>query len=478
MTPAFVPRSARGAALLVLAFLLALPAVTTRIYASDEIQYFAFLRSVWFDHDLSFDNEYRAFYDAGVAHVEGFRQTYLEPVTPTGHRINFGTVGPALLWAPFYGAADVYVKVMHGQEARGAEGYSSPYIAAVCYASAFYGLCALLLSIQITRRFGPADPASAAAIWIGTPLLFYMYVAPAMAHAVSAFAVALVLYTWLRVRDRLSRRGLILLAASAALVPMVREQDAFVLLGPAIDIVRVGLRALRLPARRREVATSVALGALTCLLVYSPQIIAYEILYGHFGPSKLVSRKMTWTSPHFLQVLISPLHGFFLWTPLAVVALLGFAVLFMPFDREPPHPMPDRRWVVFCLLLSTLAEVYVAGSVESWTVAGAFGQRRFVCLTAILVLTLSAVRGWTRQRSHRAWRVALHALIVVFVWWNLALTAEFGANLMNRQHLDLRDNAYEAFVVLPRSAPGLAYRYLFERSSFYQTGSGSAAADH
>ena len=45
----------------VLVFLLSLPAVTVRLYASDEIEYFAYLRSVWFDHDLSFDNEYRFF---------------------------------------------------------------------------------------------------------------------------------------------------------------------------------------------------------------------------------------------------------------------------------------------------------------------------------------------------------------------------------------------------------------------------------
>ena len=34
---------------LVLLFVLSLPAVTVRFYASDEIEYFAYLRSMWFD---------------------------------------------------------------------------------------------------------------------------------------------------------------------------------------------------------------------------------------------------------------------------------------------------------------------------------------------------------------------------------------------------------------------------------------------
>jgi hypothetical protein len=50
-------RSRRGVLWLVLAFVLSLPAVTPRIYASDEVQYFAYLRSLWFDGDGSFENE-------------------------------------------------------------------------------------------------------------------------------------------------------------------------------------------------------------------------------------------------------------------------------------------------------------------------------------------------------------------------------------------------------------------------------------
>ena len=36
-------------------------------------------------------------------------------------------------------------------------------------------------------------------------------------------------------------------------------------------------------------------------------------------------------------------------------------------------------------------QVYTAGSVESWTVAGAFGQRRFVALTPLLVIGLAVL---------------------------------------------------------------------------------------
>src|SRR5260221_5613346 len=101
----------RPAWVLVLLFVLSLPAVTPRLYASDEIEYYSFLRSLWFDHDLSFDNEYRYFYDHKIARGPGFRETFIDPTTPTGLRFNFGTIGSALLWAPMYAVADAGVRI-------------------------------------------------------------------------------------------------------------------------------------------------------------------------------------------------------------------------------------------------------------------------------------------------------------------------------------------------------------------------------
>ena len=145
----------RHVAVLVLLFLLSIPAITPRIYASDEVQYFAFLRSIWFDRDVSFDNEYRHFYDAGVARSDGFRETLLEMQSETGLRISFATVGSAILWAPFYAVADAGVLMARAAGAAvPRDGYSWPYLAAVCYGSAFYGFLAVLLGVRLATAFG------------------------------------------------------------------------------------------------------------------------------------------------------------------------------------------------------------------------------------------------------------------------------------------------------------------------------------
>jgi hypothetical protein len=436
-----------------------LPAVTPRIYSSDEIQYFAYLRSVWFDRDLSFENEYQYFYDRGIAKSDGFHETFLERTTETGRRINFGTIGCAILWSPFYLAGDLVAR------ATGApvDGFSQPYIAAVAYGSAVYGFLALVLAVLCAGRLGFNAFVPALAVWLGTPLLFYMYVAPPFSHACSAFAVALFTYVWLRIRgtwlaprsaDRReggSTRGLIALGAAGALMAMVREQDVFFIAGPAVDFVWSLVRGSGV--RGREVGLGVVAAVITFVAVFTPQLAAYQVLNGHLGPHSSVGRKMNWMAPHALEVLFSPEHGFFIWTPLALIALAGLVLLVAR----------DRR-VGAGLVLMVALQIYVSGSVESWTVAGAFGQRRFIALTAAMVIGLSALRAVQARR-------VVSALAILFVYWNLALTAEFATGLMDRQKLEPRKNAYVAFVTLPRQAPSLVYRYLFDRKSFYKNAS-------
>ncbi len=459
----FLMLSSRELTLLALLFLCSLPAVTARLYSSDEVQYFSYLRSLWFDHDVSFENEYRYFYDHGIAQSAGFHYTFLELQTPAGRRINYGTIGCAVLWSPFYAAADV---VARGARAAGydvaVDGYSRPYVMAVAYGSTFYGFATIVLGIAAARRIlGASALTSGFAVWAGTPILFYMYIAPPFSHACSAFAVALFVTVWLHVRRTWTVRGVVALGLSGALVAMVREQDLLFTVAPAIDYALTQWARARSRGPEGRPGTSIAPAVAGCVafaIGYLPQLLAYEALNGGPRPSELVTRKMNWISPHALQVLASPEHGLFFWTPLAVLSLAGLVVLSTRGDAA-------RRRVGACLLLMVALQVYVSGAVESWTVAGAFGQRRFVSITMLLVVGLAALREAVPARTSRT---LLNITIAFCVWWNVALMAEFGTGLMDRQRLEPGRNAYDAFVTLPRMAPHLIYRYLVHRSSFYK----------
>jgi hypothetical protein len=472
---ALLALSRRELGVLAAIFVVSLPAVTPRIYSSDEIEYFSYLRSLWFDRDVSFENEYQHFYEREVARAEGFHETFLERETEAGRRPNFGTIGCAILWAPFYAAGDLVARMRQGSSGAAADGYSYPYIAAVAYGSAFYGFLAVLLSIGCARRaLRLSDPVERSStidnstlfagviVWLGTPLVFYMYVAPPMSHACSAFAVALFVAVWMHVRTTWAIPQLVLLGLVTALMAMVREQDVFFAVGPAVDWAITACRrprGVRARSPRGPLLAAGLAGAAAFAIGFAPQLLAYRALNGHPGPSSYVTRKMDWGAPHALDVLLSPSHGFFFWTPIAVIALGGLVWLAV-------KGQGDSRRVAAIGLLMVALQVYVAGSVQSWNVAGAFGQRRFVALTVLLAIGLSVC---LRAIAGSRLRLGAIAAIALCVWWNLALIAEFGTGLMDRKQLELGRNAYDAFITIPRLAPQLAYRYVVDRDSYYRT---------
>ena len=65
-------------------------------------------------------------------------------------------------------------------------------------------------------------------------------------------------------------------------------------------------------------------------------------------------------------------------------------------------------------------------------------------------------------------RYAVYPMLLLGIWWNLGLIAQFGTRLMDRQRLNPPLNAYHNFVTIPRQLPALAYRFLRDRQSFYQ----------
>jgi hypothetical protein len=415
-----------GPRTLVVLFLLTLPLVTPRIRGADEIEYFSYLHSIVFDRDLEFGNEYEYFYARDPQGLAGFKATFLDGREPkTLRHINFGPLGSALLWSPFYLLTHGGLRLAQALGVRvAADGLSRPYEASACYASALYGLLGLLLIHDALRRWGGFDRATATgtvvALWLGSPVLYYTTIAPAFSHACSLFAVALLLWLWLRTRASADASvwRWCLVGAAGGLAGLVREQDIFFLLLPGLDLLARAWRERRVaPLVTRGVAMT--FGAIAAFL---PQLLAYRAINGSFGPSTFVRQKMNYGSPHFLEVLFDPGHGLFVWTPLLLVAALGLIVA----------TWRERRLRLALLCLGFLSQAWISGSVESWTQAGAFGSRRFVGTTMIFAWGLAAILAALARR-----RRFLRAMVVaVAVWWNLSLMVQFGLKLMDRQRLE------------------------------------------
>ena len=450
-----------GRPALVWLFILTLPLLTPRIRAADEIEYYSPLRSLVLDGDLDFGNEYQYFYARDPQGLQGFKQTFLERREPgSGRYINFAPLGAAFVWAPFFLAAHGAVLLARSLGAGvPADGFSWPYLTAVSLGSALYAFLGLLLIHDALRRHGrvgePTATWTVAGLWLATPVLYYMTIAPGFGHAPSLFAVSLLVWLFLRIAQRPDARlaDYFLVGLAGGLAGFVREQDVLFLSMPAGYLA---WQALRQRAWRASLAQGLALagGAAFALL---PQFMAYRALTGAWGPSRLVTRKMNLTSPHFLEVLFDPGHGLFLWSPLLLACVLGLGLLGLK-RREP---------VVWLLGAGLLLQIWINGSIESWHMAGAFGSRRFVATTPIFAWGLATVLALLIERAGKA---ATAGMLILFVWWNLSLMAQFGLKLMDRQQLDWPGVAIGQFTLVPRHLGHAVWLFVTDRERLAREG--------
>lgn len=409
---------------------LTLALVSPKIRGADEIEYYSHLRSMVFDRDLDFTNEYEHFYRANPQGLLAFKETFLDRREPkTGRPINFAPIGSAVTWAPFYLTA--HALVTNGVLRGPADGFSPAYASAVAYGSSFLAILGFLLAFHALKRYlGVTEGLSllsVLAVWFGTPAFYYMTVAPAFAHAPSIFAVSLLFFLWLRAREKDGVFDWVLMGLSAGLAMLVREQGALFLIAPGLDL---GFRLLNGDVKRALERGVAVIGA--ALLVFAPQFLAYQALNGSFGPTELVQRKMDFASPHFLDVLISPAHGLLPWTPLLLIAFLGLVRAIFRLGATG----------VF-LTAALLAQVYINGSVLSWHQAGAFGSRRFVDSSLLFVVGFAFGLMALTPRTQKI-------LVAIAIWWNLSLMMQFGLKLMDRQQLDWPGIAVRQVTAVPQ----------------------------
>jgi hypothetical protein len=332
-------------------------------------------------------------------------------------------------------------------------------VAAACYGSAILGLLGLLLVHDGLRRFLGHDEwgatASVLALWLGSPLLYYTTLAPGFSHAPGLFAVALLF--WLTLREwAVPGPGFapwVSLGLVGGLAALVREQDGLFLVMPGL------LLLLRLKARTLTLAgglgRGLALGG-AAFLAFVPQLLAYRTLYGGYHPSPIVRQKMHYWSPHFLDVLFDPSHSLFFWSPILFVAFLG--LLHAAFTREPPYAFA---------LAGLLVQVWICGSIQSWSQNGAFGMRRFISATPCFALGLASLAAFALARGRRR---LLPAVVLLCAWWNVSLMVQFGLRLMDRQKLEWPKVAINQLTAVPRHLGRTVFLFFTDRERLVREG--------
>jgi hypothetical protein len=414
-------------AILTAFFVATLPLVNPLVHG-DGVGYYAFLRAPLIQHNLRFEEDWR---HGNLAFAESRLNSdnQLKPnqYTSTGYIGNLFTIGPAILWSPFFMLAHVTVLVADWFGAQiPADGFSLPYRVLVAVGTAFYGFWGLLLSYLLARKFVKPLWAFLATlgIWLGSGLPVYMYFNPFWSHAHSAFIVALFLWYWDHTRPNRTLWQWVVLGLISGLLVDVYFVNGVFLLIPFGESLRVYVNKLILNDGK-AIANQFALNLVyltTFGVVILPTLLTRKIIFGgmlRFGSYTVLP--WNWRAPYWSSVLFSSDHGMLTWTPLLGFALVGLLI---------PHPACARIKTYF--VLAAGAFYYVISSYPYWDGMSSYGNRFFVSLTPVFVFGLALLldRVGGLFRSIRLAYATQSLAIGLFVLWNLAFIFQWGTHMV------------------------------------------------
>jgi hypothetical protein len=430
----------------------------------DGVGYYAYLRAPIIGHNLDFEPDYRAANASFIGpRLDENGNVKAEFRTPTGHLENHFTVGPAILWSPFFLVAHAGVLIARALGSQiPADGFSSPYRTAMALASALYGFLGLLLAFRLARQYVAVWCALLAtlAVWSATSLPVYMYFNPSWSHAISAFMVAVLLYLWHKTRSSRSTAQWLLLGVVTGLMLDVYYPNALVLVVLAIEALRQYAAAFRGTANSSpsvgRLFTNHALFAITAAICVLPTFIVHHIIYGHALESGYIPLRLwLWRSPMLLAVLFSSNHGLLAWTPIVLLSILGLLL----FSRREP-------FVGGSLLAAAFAFYLFIASYPDWAGISSYGNRFFVSLTSVFVIGLAVFldAGFQRLANRRTAIVTASIVLAAFTLWNAGLMFQWGSHLVPaRGPISFPAMIHNQFFIVPREAAGKLEIYLFRR---------------
>ncbi len=349
------------------------------ISGSDGQCYYAFLRSLWIDHDLNFENEF-----GELNYLGHGRDTLLGfPRSPkTGLLFNMFPVGFPIFHAPFFAVAHVLTWLGNktGIWQLALDGYSLPYQFAVLIGAIFWGACAFATTRRLLERFFSPGLSSLTTLlfFLAFQGLFQILHFPCNPHLQSLFIFNLLLMLGFKVQDR---QDTLLTWASlglcVGLLALLRIECGVVLAYPAVLLLWKIASQYKttgpIPSRawRSYAWTSLVVGT-AFLIGFFPQVLMWRLMWGDWLREGLqVDVGFHWMQPDLLATLFSTFRGLFYWTPIAFIGCGGLVW----FLFSPRAGIALRAAIVPLLILW-----YVY---SCWPIGYSYGARRFIVVSSL-----------------------------------------------------------------------------------------------
>jgi hypothetical protein len=383
------------------------PSQKGTMFTWDSFGYHLYLPATLVDHDLLLTDPDRV--DRARQDHDASGTLYQISTLPDGRHVIKYPMGLAVAWGPWF----MVGHLIAGATGQPQDGYSSPYDRAVrvgVWTYLFLGLLALRAVLR--HRFSEWITAfTLLLLFVGTNLIDQATMGMAMPHLPLFCLYAGILWATVRwTADRRMGRALVL-AVLMGLAVLIRPSEGLCLLLPFLwrgdgEVSSPFTRAWRL---RKQWASII----LVMFLIGLPQFIYWKMATGHWilDTYNNAGEGFDLLTPHTWPFLFSFRKGWYIYTPLMLLATAGIFLL-----------RRQCRDAYLPVLVFFLLNLYLLSSWTCWWYADSFGSRAMVGSYAVMALPLAAVLHWamTGPMLRRVGIVTLLAVCVLlnaFQYW-------------------------------------------------------------
>jgi len=375
----------------------------------DGIEYYAWMHSVYFDHDLNFENEshhiYNNEYNNNFPNIKGPQVVFVK--TQSGKIGNYHPPGMAILLLPFYFLADIFVIVLNFLGSHSLRnGYSNVYQITVGLGAVFYGVLGLftvekLLNVIFLKNNKKFAKLAVFAILFTSPLFYYLSIDVLNSHFADFFITAVFFYVLLK--HKVDYKFSLLLGFLIGLAALVRTQEGALFIPFLIALIWQSLKT-------KKIFKSVIcflITFVTFLAIFSPLLFAWNYLYGKVTNQDYVSNFLfNGFSLNLFGSLFDFKNGLFIKSP-----FLFLLLFFIPFAFKK---VKKEFLIFFSYFVIQFLIIYKYGG---W-VAASFGGRMYI--SSFFLFFLLAILFFQKIN-----RKICTAILIFFVMLNFVLIFNF-----------------------------------------------------
>jgi hypothetical protein len=383
-------------------FLLHYVVVGQAVYG-DGIYYWAFTRSIYFDKNIDFSNEFTHQYSPTRNNSQLPEQQHTaQDVT------NKYPIGAPLAWLGFFALADILTVILSLFGMFSRNGYADLYQIIVGFGNIFFvvsGVWILYKLLQVYKQ-SKLIILTVLTMLFGTNLFYYASIDVINSHPFSFFVSSVYFYFWYNTFKTKTTKDWLLLGGLLGLLTLTRNQD-FVLGSLLIPELYVLMKSHTHSLYNKFFALFGLFVVFSLMLL--PQILVWNNLYGSVQniPYLTGNQAFDFLHPHLLGVFVNFDTGLLFYTPVFVLSLFGTGVLFKM-----------NRYIALCLILPFLLQYLLIASWSGWHQGESYGMRMFLSLIPLFTLGLYQLVLTAKKYMSLS---KIYAICGMFVLYNICL---------------------------------------------------------